>query len=189
MISLKPLKKKRLEHCLSVARLCYDLALSLPCDPMKAYLAGVFHDIARELPKEELLALARSHSIPIGSEEEAEPLLLHGDIAAAVMAENYNITDGEILNAVRRHTVGDTAMTLLDKIVFLADKVEPLRLYKGAAEIREKAFIDFDAAFYDVVRNEIAFCGQQSYDVHPKSRLLLENLKKGETIHDSYRKS
>lgn len=180
MIELEPLKTKRWNHSLSVARLCYDLALKHGCDPMKGYLCGVFHDIARELPRETLLALAKERHLPVKAEEEKEPLLLHGDIAAAVMQENYGIQDEEMLDAVRRHTVGDREMTLLDKILFIADKTEPLRDYKEAAAIRERASHDLDGALYDAIRGEMEYCAAHGYHVHPKTILMMNNLSKKE---------
>lgn len=178
MIELKPLKEKRMNHCISVAKLCYDLALAHGCDPMKAYLCGIFHDIAREIPKPEMLTLAADRGIAMGKEERDEPLLLHGALAAVAMEENYGIRDEEMLNAVRRHTVGDETMTLLDKILFLADKTEPLRTYEGVTELREKAFRDLDAALCEAVTNEIAYCGIMGYPVHPQTILLKTRLEK-----------
>lgn len=178
MIELKPLKEKRMNHCISVARLCYDLALTHGADPMKAYLCGIFHDIAREIPKDTMIALAKERSMEIGVEEMAEPLLLHGDLAAAVMKENYGITDEEMLNAVSCHTVGREHMTLLDKILFLADKTEPLRSYPGVDELREKAFTDLNGALLEAVKGEMDYCGIQGYPVHPKTILLKTSLEK-----------
>ena len=66
MIPLKPLKEKRMAHCVSVAKLCYDLALAYDVDPMRAYLCGVFHDIAREIPEDEMIPLAKARNIPVG---------------------------------------------------------------------------------------------------------------------------
>ena len=62
---------------------------------MKAYLCGIFHDIAREIPTDQMADLAKERGIPVGKEELAEPLLLHGDLAAAVMKENYNKNESE----------------------------------------------------------------------------------------------
>jgi len=178
MIKLKPLKEKRMNHCVSVAKLCYDLAIAHGADPMKAYLCGIFHDIAREIPKTDMVTLAKERGIRVGKEEEAEPLLLHGELAAAVMEENYNITDEEILDAVRCHTVGREYMTLLDKILFLADKTEPLRSYEGVAELRAKAFTDIDGALLEAVNGEMDYCGIQGYPVHPNTLLLKASLEK-----------
>ncbi len=167
MIPLKPLKEKRMAHCVSVAKLCYDLALAYDVEPMRAYLCGVFHDIAREIPEDEMIPLAKARDIPVGEAERRSPLLLHGALAAAAMAENYGIGDEEMLNAVRRHTVGAPAMTLLDKILFIADKTEPLRVYDGAASLRELAFTDLNRALALAVENEIRYCGEHGYSVHP----------------------
>lgn len=178
MIELKPLKEKRMNHCISVAKLCYDLAIAHHIDPMKAYLCGIFHDIAREIPKDKMVELAKERGIEIGTEEMAEPLLLHGELAAAVMRENYNITDEETLNAVACHTVGREHMTLLDKILFLADKTEPLRTYEGVDELRAKAFTDINSALLEAVKGEMDYCGIQGYPVHPKTILLKTSLEK-----------
>lgn len=167
-----------MNHCISVAKLCYELALAHGYDPMKAYLGGLFHDIAREIPKEDMPALAEERNIPIGKEELAEPLLLHGPLGAAVMKENYNITDQEILDAVCCHTVGREKMTLLDKILFLADKTEPLRSYEGVDALRARAFTDIDGALKKAVENEMAYCQTKGYPVHPTTILLKENIEK-----------
>lgn len=178
MIPLHPLKPKRMNHCISVAKLCYDYALAHQTDPMKAYLCGIFHDIAREIPGEEALKLAAERGIPIGKEEKAEPLLLHGALAAAAMKENYDITDETILHAVACHTVGDAEMNTLDRILFLADKAEPLRNYEGVDALREKGFSDLDSAFYEAVQNEIRYCREKGYPVHPATLKLQKNLEK-----------
>ncbi|MBQ6810243.1 MAG: bis(5'-nucleosyl)-tetraphosphatase (symmetrical) YqeK [Firmicutes bacterium] len=178
MIELKPLKEKRMNHSISVAKLCYDLAIAHGCDPMKAYLCGIFHDIAREIPKEDMVKIALDRCIEVGKEELAEPLLLHGELAAIVMAENYHITDEEMLNAVRCHTVGREQMTVQDKILFLADKTEPLRSYDGVDELREKAFHDLDGALLEAVEGEMEYCKAQGYPVHPKTMLLKKRLEK-----------
>lgn len=178
MIPVKPLKPKRLKHCLSVAGLCSELALCYGYDPMKAAVCGLYHDVAREIPKADMLTLAKERGIPIGKEEAAEPLLLHGALAACVMAENYGICDEELLNAVRRHTVGSAEMTLIDKILFFADKTEPLRTYEGVTELRELGFTDLNKALYQAVLNEIAYCGEMGYPVHPDTVKMKTNLEK-----------
>lgn len=178
MIELKPLKEKRMNHSISVAKLCHDLALAHGIDPMKAYLCGIFHDIAREIPKADMVSIAHDRGIEVGKEELAEPLLLHGELAAVVMTENYGIKDEEMLNAVRCHTVGREQMTVLDKILFLADKTEPLRSYEGVDELRAKAFTDLNGALLEAVKGEMEYCGMQGYPVHPKTILLKTSLEK-----------
>ena len=181
MLILPPLKEKRMAHCVSVAKLGYDLALAHGCDAMSAYLCGVFHDIARELPPEQMLEEAEKRDILIGEEERRSPLLLHGDLSAAVMAENYGIADEAMLNAVRRHTVGNETMTLLDKIIFIADKVEPLRSYEGIEALRALAFTDLDRALFRAVEEELIFGEKHGYCPHPKTLALKNRLiKEGE---------
>ena len=104
MIDIKPLSPKRFTHCLGVAKCCYDLAMLWGGDPMKAYLAGLFHDIARELPKEQLLSLAREHDYPIDQATLDAPILIHGAVSAIIAKENYHIIDDDILTSMERHT-------------------------------------------------------------------------------------
>ena len=178
MLIIPPLKEKRMAHCISVAKLAYDLALVHGCDAMSAYLCGIFHDIARELSPERMLKEAEKRNIFIGEEEHQSPLLLHGDLAAAVMKENYGITDETMLNAVRRHTVGNETMTLLDKILFIADKVEPLRSYEGIEELRASAFSDLDRALLKTVEEELIYGEKHGYPPHPKTLALKNRLMK-----------
>ena len=181
MLILPPLKEKRMAHCISVAKLSYDLALVHNCDAMSAYLCGIFHDVARELPPEQMLEEAKKRNIPIGEEEIQSPLLLHGDLAAAVMEENYGISNETMLNAVRRHTVGNETMSLLDKIIFISDKVEPLRTYEGIETLRALAYDNLDRALIRAVEEELLYGEKHGYCPHPKTIALKNRLiKEGE---------
>lgn len=184
MIKIKALTEKRMNHSLSVAKLCYDLALVHDSDPMQAYLAGLFHDIARQIPKDEMVELARKHGIDVGPEEILEPLLLHGPLSSCVAAENYGIHDSEILNAISCHTVGREGMNLLDKILFIADKTEPLRKYDGVKELRDEAFVDLESAFIKCVKNEMDYCVSCGYPVHPETKKLYSGLTAGSFLKD-----
>ena len=171
---LPPLKPHRIEHCRSVAKLSRELAAKLGCDPWKAELAGLLHDCAREIPREQMLSLAPQYGISVGMEEQSEPLLLHGPLAAAATAENFGIADKEILEAITFHTVGDVKMGTLAKIVFFADKTEPLRSYDGCDDLRELGFTDFDRAFALAVKGEADYCREQGYPIHPSTLELLK---------------
>jgi len=117
-------------HCLRVATTAKDLAEHHKnADPQKAYLAGILHDLARFLPDAELLAIAAANQIFVEEYEKKYPVLLHGKIAAFLAENELGITDREILAAIQYHTLGRKNMSNLEKIIYVADFIEPHRAY------------------------------------------------------------
>lgn len=110
--------------------------------PEKAYLAGLLHDLARELSEEQLLLIAQQHQLKIPK----NPILLHGEIGRILTQEHLAINDPDILNAIANHTLGRKEMGLLEKIIFIADFIEPERNFTEAKKIRETAKIDLNKA-------------------------------------------
>lgn len=125
-----------------------DLAARWDADPLRASLAAWGHDLFRSFDGPEQLRLAREAGAPIGPEEEAEPVLLHGPTAAIVLRERFGIADAEALAAVRDHTLGGAEMPLLAKIILIADKVEERKRHRTPVmrEIRRLAQRDLDLA-------------------------------------------
>ena len=179
MIPVAPLSAKRQAHSVSVARFAYRLAGCYGVKPGRAYLAGILHDKARELPDDALVALARSRGHVLSAEEAAAPVLLHGAVAALIAAENYGVRDDGVLDAIRHHTTGGSELSLLAQIVFLADKIEPLRRYDGVEELRALAFTDLRAALCQAVKDEIAYCMQKGVPVHKNTAAMKECFCKG----------
>ncbi|MEG1822781.1 MAG: bis(5'-nucleosyl)-tetraphosphatase (symmetrical) YqeK [Clostridiales bacterium] len=178
MIKIEMLSEKRWNHCRSVASFSYELAKHWGVDPIKAYLAGLFHDIAREMPVEQQLKLAKNHGLSISEAEKKDPILLHGAISAIVAQENYGINDGEILSAMEKHTLGHESMCTLDKIIFLADKIEPLRDYKEAATLRKLAMENLDKALLGAVESSIKYLQNHGLTPHPRTLAMKNNLYK-----------
>lgn len=178
MIEILPLSEKRWNHCKSVADYAMTLAKQWQTDPMKAYLAGLLHDTAREMPKECFLPLAEKYKIPIGKEEREAPILLHGAISAVIAQENYGITDKEIQSAMIKHTVGDASMSTLDKIIFIADEIEPLRSFKGVEALRALAFSDLNKAVLEGIGQSEQYLWERGIGLHPKTKQMKENLLK-----------
>ena len=181
MILVKPLSSRRWEHCRSVGAYGYDLAIRWGADPMKAYLAGIFHDIARELPGEQLLALTAEYGGAISEQERRHPILLHGFVSAVIAQENYGIADEEILSAMAKHTLGAVEMSLLDKIIFIADEIEPLRQYDGVEELRRLAFCNLDQALIGGIEQSIQYLRGRGLEPHATTLALRENLLKENT--------
>ncbi|MDO4542195.1 MAG: bis(5'-nucleosyl)-tetraphosphatase (symmetrical) YqeK [Bacillota bacterium] len=183
MIEIEPLSPKRWAHCRSVAAFSYELALKWGADPMKAYLAGSFHDIARELPPERGLLIAEEYGYAISPEEKRYPILVHGFVSAVVARENYGITDREILSAMEKHTLGDEEMTLLDKIIYLADEIEPLRQYPGVDELRKLAFTDFNKALLQGIEQSLKYQRERGLEPNPKTLKMYREV--GLSVHTS----
>lgn len=127
----KQLKPKRFKHTLGVIDCAVDMAERNGADVKKAELAALLHDCAKNYSRDELLSVAGRCRIPLDDITLKEPQLLHGPVGAVVAREEYGVTDSEILDAIAYHTTGREDMTLLDKIIYLADFIEPSRDYPG----------------------------------------------------------
>jgi len=121
------LSRPRLNHSREVARLASELCDRFHADEEKGYIAGIAHDLARELEISEMLLLAETDGLPLRDWERANPLLLHGRAAAAILTKHTGYTDAETLQAIRDHVTGRGAMGPISKIVFAADFLEPTR--------------------------------------------------------------
>ncbi|KJS17326.1 MAG: hypothetical protein VR69_05755 [Peptococcaceae bacterium BRH_c4b] len=131
--------EKRLNHSLQVSETAAHLAMNYGCDPGRAALAGLLHDCARDRSDEELLSLAGEYGINISFVESRCPLILHGPVGAALCRDRFGVDDKEVIRAVALHTTGSPEMSLLEKVVYIADKIEPGRRYDGVAVLREAA--------------------------------------------------
>ncbi|WP_003542246.1 bis(5'-nucleosyl)-tetraphosphatase (symmetrical) YqeK [Desulfotomaculum nigrificans] len=160
---------ERFNHSLGVAETAVKLAHKYGADPQKAWLAGILHDIARDLSDSEMLNRAQKANLQVSEYGFAMPLLLHGPVGAVMAREQFQITDPEIINAIALHTVGSEYMALLDKILFVADKIEPNRRFSGVEEIRKQADTDLDLALISCFDEGIRYTLKLGYLLHPTS--------------------
>ena len=162
------LKKSRFAHSIGVANTAVTLAKKFGVDEIKAYVAGLLHDCAREFENDELPAQAERYGIEIGEVERALPLLLHAYIGAKIIKEIYGVDDAEISQAIHRHTVAAPNMTALDKIIYFADMIEPNRNYPGVENLR--ALVEtktLDEILLTALSESIIFVVQKNSLVHP----------------------
>ena len=140
------LEPRRYEHSVSVAFTASCLAMRYGVDVEKAYLAGLLHDCAKH-DQETYLERAEKARLRISEAEKRAPGLLHAPLGAIDAREKYGVTDEEILSAIRYHTIGRPAMTALEKIIYVADYVEPLREgLRDLDAIRSEVFVNIDRA-------------------------------------------
>lgn len=143
----KELDKDRYEHTLGVMYTSACLAMANGYDMEKAQLAGLLHDCAKCIPNEKKLKICAKNNIPVTQVEKDNPFLLHAKVGAFLARVLYEVEDEEILHAISVHTTGAPAMNTLDKIVFIADYIEPKRdKAANLKEIRKTAFEDLDEA-------------------------------------------
>ena len=128
------LNEERFEHSLGVAEKAKELAIKFGLDKEKAELAGLVHDCAKCLSKEELIEIMDKYC-SVESCERINPKTFHAPAGAYVAKKEFNIDDEEILSAIRWHTIGHNNMTDFEKVIFVADKIEE--------RTRPKEMIDF----------------------------------------------
>ncbi|HIT21514.1 MAG TPA: bis(5'-nucleosyl)-tetraphosphatase (symmetrical) YqeK [Candidatus Scybalousia intestinigallinarum] len=132
----------RFQHSLGVMKKAEELATVYQVDVEIAKLTGLAHDIAKEMSDQELLLFAKTHHLDIDPVELAKPTLLHGKVGAIIVGEKYNFTK-EMQDAICFHTTGRKDMTMLDKIIYVADKIEDNR-QKVPDELKELATQNID---------------------------------------------
>lgn len=139
----KELDKDRYEHTKGVMYTAACLAMAYQYDVKKAMIAGLLHDCAKCIPKDEKYRLCAKYDVVLSSEEINNPALVHAKLGAVLAEELYDIHDSEILHAIKVHTTGEPDMSLLDMIIFVADYIEPKReIQPNLDEVRKLAFSD-----------------------------------------------
>lgn len=143
------LSPKRFNHSINVAEQSVILAKMHGENKEKAYLAGLVHDSCKEISKQEQLKIINKFGIILTDIEKNEPNIWHGYAASGYITEKWGITDPEVCSAVKYHTCGRGDMSLLEKIVFVADLTSLDREYPDSAKIREISMQSLDAAIYN----------------------------------------
>lgn len=156
-------------HCERAAATARGLAERFGVDEERAEFAGLVHDIARALAPEELLAVARRYDIPVSDVDRGRPYLLHAEVGARLVGETLGVTDEEVLSAVASHTFGRVGMDDLEKIVYLADTIEPGREFAGVGEIRQAAKRSLDEAMSRAYRHAICHLTEKGRPLHPRT--------------------
>lgn len=142
------LSPRRFRHSLGVAETARSLAARYGAAPEAAALAGLLHDVAREAPAGELWHAAQDAGMALGYMERMAPMpCLHGPVGARIAARELGVTDPEVLGGIACHTLGKERMSVLEKVVFLADAIEPNRESAPyVLELRALAGKDLDLA-------------------------------------------
>ena len=171
------LKKNRFIHTLGVVETAAKMARHHHLDPVDTMIASALHDYDKNLSAAELLAYAQAHNLPLDDVTRQSVELLHGFVGADMVKDDFNIENSEILDAIRYHTVGRKGMSLMEKIVYLADAIEPGRSdYPELSRLRQLAYDDLDAGVFVSVKETLAYVLERGLYVHPLSVDLYNEL-------------
>ena len=162
------LDSKRYEHTLGVAYTAACLAMRYGYNMEKAYIAGLLHDCAKCMSNKDKIEYCEKHNISINSTEQANPSLLHAKVGAEMSRRKYDIDDSEIYQAIQYHTTGHPNMTLLDKILYIADYMEPHRDEAPNLDlVRKQVFIDIDTALFTILKDSVDYLDSSDKPVDP----------------------
>lgn len=162
----KQLPEKRYIHTLGVVDSALKLAKKYGGDEKRIELAAIFHDYAKYRPDEEMRDIIITENLPkqlLDFHKE----LWHGPVGAVLVKKEVGITDEEILNGIRYHTTGRANMTTLEKIVFLADYIEPGRQFPGVEEVRKLAEHHLDQAIFQALKQTISYLLTKNSAIYP----------------------
>ena len=175
-VALSMLDPRRIPHVLGTEETAAALALRWGADEESARRAALLHDCTKKFDKELQLALCRQYGIEPDAAERREGKILHAITGAAVAYADFGVS-GEVRDAIRWHTTGKADMTLLEKIIYLADYIEPTRDFCDLTELRRLAFEDLDGALLLGFTMAVEDLAKKGMPVHPNSVLARDYLK------------
>lgn len=167
--------RERFIHSVSTAIEAASLAAIFGADSAKAKVAGLLHDVGKGHT-----AQAARYKVALDDMEAKNPELAHGRIGAAMVKADLGIDDPEILSAIAYHTTGKDGMSVLDKVIYLADIIEPGRTFAGVDRIRALARTNIDAAMIAALEQIMEFVKNKGFALHPSSEEAYITLKKQE---------
>ena len=173
------LDPKRYEHTLGVEYTAAALAMRYDLDMEKARFAGLLHDVAKCMPDEKKLSYCKKHDIEISEYEQQNPSLLHAKIGAYIAKDEFNIEDEDILNAILNHTTGRPEMSDLEKIIFIADYIEPgRRTAPNLDEARHLSFQNLDMALVRILEDTLVYLQSKNEVTDPMTQQTYDYYKR-----------
>lgn len=175
----KYLTEDRYEHTEGVMYTAAALAMKYGEDIEKALVAGLLHDCAKCIPDHKKLKICNKNHIELTDLEMNNPFLIHAKLGAFIAREKYEIEDQEILDAIACHTTGKPAMTLLDKIIYISDYIEPMRSKApNLSDVRRLAFEDIDVTLFKILSDTLAYLRSSSKNMDYMTLKTYEYYKK-----------
>lgn len=163
------LKPQRFEHSMNVAKCAVFLAKKYGADEQKAYTAGILHDIMKNASPEEQLKWIEKSGVVLSEAEKGNFKLWHAMAGEAYMKLKLGIDDEDLLNAVRYHTTARANMTVLEKVIYIADYISDERDYDGVDEMRTLADKSLEDAMFMGLQFSITELAQNGFVIHTDS--------------------
>jgi nicotinate-nucleotide adenylyltransferase len=174
----KRIDEKRFIHSVNTANEAVSLAQAYGADMEKAYIAGLLHDVAKGFSAEAIRGIADDIGVEVDEYEKLNPELMHGKVGAAIAKKELGIIDEDILSAIKWHTTGHKNMSLLEKIIYIADIIEPGRNFQETELLRCLAYKSIDLAMLTGLEHVMRFVQDRGFSLHPNSIEAYESLKK-----------
>lgn len=171
------MKPARFLHSLGVRDTAVNMAAQFGVDTEKARIAGLLHDCAKGLDAALQYDMCKELEVPLDKYELENPGLVHAKLGAELAKCWFGVQDSDILDAIRWHTLGRPGMSDLEKIIFIADMLEPNRSYPEVEELRKVAFADLNRGLYACVDAVIQFNTEKGKVVHPNAYALRDWIK------------
>lgn len=180
------MSENRYNHSVNVSKEAVKLAKRYGGDEEKAAIAGILHDITKEMPKEEQLQIMLDSGIILDDIQKNAPKLWHGISGSVYIKKHFGIEDEDILNAICYHTTGRAGMSLLEKIIFVADFTSEERTYKGVATMRKKSRKSLEDAMLYGFKFTFSDLSSRELAIHPDelacyNEIVLNNPTKGKS--------
>ena len=171
----KTLDPKRFEHTLGVAYTAAALAMCYEVDINKAQTTGLLHDCAKCMSNEKKLLICEKHHIPVNDVEKKNPFLLHAKVGSYLAMKQFCIHDQDIINAILNHTTGRPGMSQLEKIIYIADYIEPGRKQApNLTQVRRMAFQDLDKALLQILGDTLKYLNSIDSPIDPMTQKTYE---------------
>ena len=173
------LKPSRYEHTLGVLKTAETLATKHGCDLVKTRYAALLHDCAKCIAEEKQIEICEKYGVKLTDSEYSNHALLHAKCGVIIAKEKYGVTDEDILHAICYHTTGCKNMSLLDKIIYVADYIEPGRDKAPRLDvIRKVAMEDIDTALFYILKDTVSYLKQSKKQIDETTFLTYEFYKK-----------
>lgn len=178
----KNLSEHRYSHSMRVADMCVEIAERCDYDKQKAYLAGISHDIAKEIPKPKMVEIVKKSKYSVCEYEMQHLSLLHGKAGAYILETKFGVKDEEVLGAVAYHVSGTLDYGKLGKIIYIADKNERGRDFVTDEYIERLYSMNLDDMFSYAYKNVYDYMKEKNFTIYEDTYRILEELKLGKKI-------
>jgi predicted HD superfamily hydrolase involved in NAD metabolism len=166
----------RYRHVLGVARMGERLARRYGVSRRKVRIAAMIHDIARAWSAQALLEFMAARGLTVSAEERRAPVLLHARIGAHLAREQFGVDDPEVLAAIAHHTIAQPGMSDVEKILYIADTIEPSRTFPGRAALEAAAFRSLDEGMLVCIKSSLEHLENSHVSAAAPTLALYEDL-------------